>query len=396
MLRSVPLVSGKAVISIGAEEDLGLNFNAPLRHGAQLQFYAPLRSHVSMSNVALEIFKQLNTAIGEINILNYFGDWFDSSLKAYNGLDPAAKVGLFLGVPDQPPDLFFDHPFKIGVFVCETDRVADKWVKVCNKIDLLIVPSYWCRQAFRNSGTQTPILVVPHGIEPEYHSYKEKVREKKFIFYNTFHASSYCSRKSLEELVRCFLIAFDGRTDVILRLRTDMSLPLMHCLEKYEFSPLIEIDEMKAHLTTQEYAKIFSEVHCTVHPSKGEGFGLVPFQSIACETPVIAPHTTGMADYLNNENSICLNTSGRTAGEGVGNATGTYFTIDEDHLVDRLRYVESNWEIEYEKVKLASKKFHKAYQWPVVLNEFTELVSTIIDEEELDQIRTKHLSCYLV
>jgi glycosyltransferase involved in cell wall biosynthesis len=131
-----------------------------------------------------------------------------------------------------------------------------------------------------------------------------------------------------------------------------------------------------------------------VHPSKGEGFGLVPFQSIACETPVIAPHATGMADYLDNENSICLNTSGRTAGEGVGNAVGTYFTIDEDHLVDRLRYVEANWEIEYEKVKQASASYRQSYQWPVVLNEFTELISAIIKEEDIDQIRAKHLSCY--
>lgn len=395
MLRSVPVVNGKAVIHVhGAEESPGITFNAPFRHKAQLQFYAPLRNHVSMSNVAHAFSNQLKDVVKNLNILNYFGEWFDESLKSFNGFDPSAKIGLFLGTPDQVPDFFYNHQVKIGVFVCESDRIADNWVKSCNKMDLIIVPSDWSRQAFKNSGVDIPIMIVPHGLEPEYHSYKEKKREGKFVFYNTFHASSYCSRKSLEELVRSFLIAFEGRTDVVLRLRTDLSIPLILLQERYEFTPLIEIDEMKKHLTTEEYAKIFSEVHCTVHPSKGEGFGLVPFQSIACETPVIAPHATGMAEYLNNENSISLNTSGRIAGEGVGNAEGTYFSIDEDHLVDRLRYVEANWENECTKVKQASALFRASYQWPAVLKEFTELISRLISEERIDQISMKHLSHY--
>ena len=51
---------------------------------------------------------------------------------------------------------------------------------------------------------------------------------------------------------------------------------------------------------------IFSRMNCTVHPSRGEGFGLVPLQSLACETPVIAPAVTGMTEYLTPDRAICL------------------------------------------------------------------------------------------
>ena len=121
--------------------------------------------------------------------------------------------------------------------------------------------------------------------------------------------------------------------------------------------------------------------------SPGEGFGLVPFQSIACETPVIAPHSTGMADYLDNTNSIRLDTKGRTSGEGVGNAVGTYFKIDEDHLVNQLRYVEANWEDEYKKVRKASTPFRESYQWPAVLHECVELIKMVIQNDDLDHMK---------
>jgi glycosyltransferase involved in cell wall biosynthesis len=382
MFREIPLIDGKAVIVVEAAED-NISFSAPYHSGSKLQFYASLNSTASMCNVAAEIFREFKKQIDPVSVHNYFNfdGWSDPSLQTHHGIDRRAPIGFFLGLPSQVPEFFYKHEITIGAFVCESDRIVEHWVYVCNRLDLVVVPSTFCRNAFLASGVKTPILVVPHGLEAEYQPNGIKQRKHRLVFYNTFYSTSLCHRKSLDELVRCFLKAFDGRTDVVLRLRTDNSTALAKCRETYPFGDLIELDLMTSSLPITEYAQIFSEVHCTVHPSKGEGFGLVPFQSIACETPVIAPHSTGMADYLDNTNSVALKTGKRVAGEGQGNAVGTYLSIDEDHLVDQLRYMADNWEVEYEKVMGVSANFRETYSWPNALSGLTGLVCGLLGEE---------------
>ncbi|MBL4672047.1 MAG: glycosyltransferase [Arenicella sp.] len=389
-------VSKTAILSDGIAEvsfslDDGLNFQGRLRPHTNIQFYGPLRHFVSMANVSVQFCNLLIQKFGDIAIQNYTlaaaelqespqSEWTASELEPYSGLNRGAKLGIFYGVPIDVPEKFYQHPIRIGCFVCETDLIEQSWVDICNRFDLIVVPSQWCKSAFNRSGVKPPILVVAHGLEPEYRPYKNKStrHHQPFVFYSTFYANAYCSRKSLEELVRTFLRTFKGRDDVILRIRTDSKAKLRELQKKYNFGELIHIDSSMGH-DTESFARIYSEVHCTVHPAKGEGFGFVPFQSIACETPVIAMHETGMADYLSPDNSISLKTSGRVKGEGAGNAVGTYFAVDESHLERCLLHAFHNWQEEYQKVHALGANFRQQYQWSEVLAELMEVTQLLLE-----------------
>ena len=120
---------------------------------------------------------------------------------------------------------------------------------------------------------------------------------------------------------------------------------------------------------------------------KGEGFGLVPLQSIACETPVIATACTGMADYLDETNAIELRTAGPVSGLAAGNANCTYFAIDEDHLVTSLLDVYENWEHHYERVRVAAPDVRRRYAWPAVLDEFVRTVDAASNPDLADEVR---------
>lgn len=357
-----------------------LQFSDVKLTNAAVQIYGPLRERTSMGNVAAQLFSDFAQAFDDVAVHNYFGGaMFNESIASAWALDLGAPVGVFVGIPDHVPEPFFDHPFAVGVFVCETDAIDPKWVEICNQLDLIVVPSQWCKRAFRGSGVKAPLLVVPHGLEADYQPYAPKRRGERFTFYNTFYKDSLCSRKSLEELVRCFTRVFRDRRDVVLRLRTEEGAELDECRRNYRFDGLIDVEPI-TQCSTRDFARIYGEVHCTVHPSKGEGFGFIPCQSIACETPVIAPHTTGMKDYLSDENSIALKTNGRVPGEITGNEFGTYFGIDEDHLCYCLEYALENWETEYDKVKRAAPDFRKRYSWQAVLGEFRDVVAGILDD----------------
>ncbi len=363
-----------------------LTLQGRYRPGIQVQFYGMFEGCFSIAAVCTQIGRVLTERLEGVALHSYNGgSFFDASLAEYAAVDRAAPVGFFYGFPSDVPAAFHGHPFRIGGFVCETDRIAPGWVEVCNSLNLVVVPSTFCRRAFVDSGVTVPVMVVPHGLEPEYRPVAEKRRSKPLIFYNVFNRASLLERKNAEELVRCFLDAFGpSGDDCVLRLRTGLSHGLVTIRQRYDFGRAILLD-LPEQRDIAAFARIYSEVHCTVHPSRGEGFGLVPFQSIACETPVIAPAITGMADYLSDDNAMCLRTSGRTAGVMDGNQAGMYFMIDEAHLVEQLHHAHTNWEEEYRKVRIAGPELRARYTWDAVLSELVEVIEEVLASTSRDR-----------
>ena len=304
----------------------------------------------------------------------------DPELQRYEGHYPDAPIGFFYGTPDEAWPNLKRHAVKIGGFVCETDRIPSTWVDVCNRLDLIYVPSTFCETAFRSSGVTSRIRVVPHGLEAEFCPTQSPPGTQPLTFFNTFSAYSFPERKGCEELIRCFLRAFKGRSDVKLRLRTHDFGLVEKCRKTYDFGNLIEVIPFH-YGSLADVARHLRSAHCVVHPSKGEGFGLIPFQAIACGTPVIAPISTGMSDYLSERNSMPLKTTNQTHGPSWGNQPGRYVNIDEDHLVHLLQYAASNWEHEYRKIRSICVDFANQYRWnevmKPVISDLTRLYASV-------------------
>lgn len=360
-----------------------LSLQGRLRPDVQVQLYGMFQGWGAVPSVCTQYAQRLIRELDCVAIHSYNGGTFlDPALHDFAFVNPDAAVGIFYGFPNEIAPVFFAHRVRIGAFVCETDRIDPGWVQVCNHLHLVIVPSTFCRTAFLDSGVEVPVIVVPHGLEREYRPYGDKKRTRPFVFYNTCFASSHLDRKSIDELVRAFLRAFgNGGEECILRLRTDLSRQLVDIRLRHDFGRAIRLDPLTG-IDVADFARIYSDVHCTVHPSKGEGFGMIPLQSIACETPVIAPAVTGMADYLNESNAMCLRTSGRVRGQSAGNQAGSYYSIDEDHLVDLLRRAYHSWEEEYDKVRTAAQVVRERYSWHSVLSPLVDIVRNALSAKD--------------
>jgi glycosyltransferase involved in cell wall biosynthesis len=122
------------------------------------------------------------------------------------------------------------------------------------------------------------------------------------------------------------------------------------------------------------YARRMASAHCVVHPSKGEGFGMTPFQAIACETPVIAPAASGMADYLTADNATLLRTAGFIRAKSWDETPGWYFAIDEEHLEECLRNVRSDWPNKLVQLHAVAPAFRRRYAPRNVLQPLADLI----------------------
>jgi len=357
------------------------NLQPTYNSGTLIQFYGMFDSYISIANICSQFGRVLTEKFDGVKLCNYTGGdrFVNSELKKYSGRQDNAPIGIFYGFPNDTYPAMSRHKYKIGCYVCETTRIAPNWVAICNTLDYIIVPSEFCKQSFKQSGVTTPIDVIPHGIEPEYRSYSDKRRQKPFTFYNTFSVHSFPYRKSCEELIRVFLKTFKGfEGDAELILRTQNQGPIIAYQKVHNFGKLIKIEPM-INLTTEGFARIYSRVHCTVHPSKGEGFGLIPLQSLCCGTPVIAPPVTGMRDYLTKDNAVLLKTKGLISAESWGSQPGQYYSIDENDLSRCLMYMYENWEKEFERSQKQCEEIRNKYTWGKSLSGFLSKLEMIKD-----------------
>ncbi len=273
----------------------------------RVQMYGMFEGAWSIAQVCTQIALHLIDRVGPIGVYSYNGgDFYEPGLYEHAGIDRSAPVGFFYGFPNEVPDLVFGHRVSVGGFVCEEPTIPASWVDSCNRFDLIVVPSTFCARAFSTSGVTSPVMVVPHGLEPGYRPVRVSREDGPFIFFNTFHESSTLARKGVSALVEAFLDVFGGTgEEAILVLRTQISSQLAALRNRYDFGDAIRIQPMFP-LAVEEYAAVLSRPDCLVHPSVAEGFGLVPLQALACETPVLATLVGGMTDYLDPTVSLCV------------------------------------------------------------------------------------------
>lgn len=351
----------------------------------EVQFYGILDGLISLGNVARDLCIYLSEHIEQLSVCHYrvpqhpdwaefptpqystsakkSGTYFEPRLKAIRGCNSSANIGIFCGIPDVGGELLKSHKVKVIYTVCETNRIPSSWAEACNQLNCVFVPSAFCKQAYIDSGVTCPVEIMNYAAEQEYILSSGPQTSNPFIFFNTFNALSSLERKSLDELIRCFLKAFPDSPEIRLRIRTNACKSVTSLLGHYAHwkgFDRVDLDPL-VYSTTHEYASIYSQVHCTVHPSKGEGFGLVPFHSILCGTPVISSGKTGLAEYVSSDNAMILNMGPEVHGDSWGNQPGVYYSVDEDELIEMMRYAYTHYDQERAKVRAASDLLRKRF-----------------------------------
>ncbi len=342
--------------------------NGPTGKFAPIQCYGMFGSILSFENVATQLFAEIARYFDEVS----FHDYRHRVHTAVPGFEdrsfiyPKAKIAIFHGVVQKAlPEVMAGHQFRIGCLVCDADKIPVSEIELCHQsFDLVVIPSKFCQRVFESSGLKTQTLVIPHGITTAFTATANDC-EDSFTFYNVY-SQMRPFRKSEDELINAFVKAFSLDPGYQLILRTEYTKSLADKINKAQAMQVITVIEDE--LPEAEYVRSFSQAHALVHPSKAEGFGMIPLQALACETPVIATGVTGLADYLNKDNAMILRTSGMVAckhdvGESIG---GQYHAIDEEHLVNCLIEMADNWKQEKQKASQAAASIRENYSWQQV------------------------------
>lgn len=231
-----------------------------------------------------------------------------------------------------PPHLLEHHPHPPGCIIFtmwESSRLEPKWVDDLNQAALVLVPSQWALESFRDSGVTAPIEVIPLGHD-------------SLTFHDGGDWPTVCTfgtaaslggggvRKNTTRIMAAFEQAFPDETDVRLRVKITPSCDLPDSTD-----PRIEV--LRTFMMPGQLADWYRSLSAYVNGSAAEGFGLHLVEAMACGRPVISPEYSAVTEYFDE-------TVGFPISHRVVDAEGTIYRgqwsdLDDADLVRAMRQV---------------------------------------------------------
>ncbi|MBM3253964.1 MAG: glycosyltransferase family 4 protein [Candidatus Omnitrophica bacterium] len=138
---------------------------------SSLTYFGILRAPTSWAKVTRKLCEALVDKGVDLNIFERKGFLYDKNFKISRRLTSRITNKF------REDDIVFcfEHPsiykylrgsYKIGLLIYETSALPKEWVKNINEfLDLVIVPSSFCKEVFIKSGVDKEIRIIPYGFD---------------------------------------------------------------------------------------------------------------------------------------------------------------------------------------------------------------------------------------
>lgn len=278
-----------------------------------------------------------------------------------------------IGIIETTPFDFglIDNEVKIANTMIESDQIGSTWVNACSRMDYILVPNEFQKQAFEKSGIKKPVIVIPHGTETEKFPFYE--RPERDIF--TFGIVGYLNeRKGVFDVIRAFASEFEPDEPVRLVLKTSNM-----AFGYYRYFHDTRITTIKSLLPLGGINDLYRSFDCFVFPSRAEGVGQPPREAMATGLPVIATKYSGLEEICDPEISYPLLPVRYEVGVNPQNIEqpGRWAKIDIRELMYQMRYVYEHKEESRQKGKKAAQWIRNNFSWERCAAKMKEFLLTL-------------------
>ena len=223
-------------------------------------------------------------------------------------------------IPYQGPRRFFpDSKCRAIIWNFESSILPPGWHLYSRSLDYILPSSQYSYDIFANNGVpKEKLVIVPHGVDlnifnPEIPPFELKTQKKvKFL-----HNAIPHHRKLHERVIKGFIETFSSKDDVCLVLKTRFLKPDKNKPFEVDVRKIIE-EALKGKKNPPEIEVIdkfipdigalYTACDAVVSMSSCEGFNLTLLEALACGKLVVSPRHGGALDFLNDENSLLVDT----------------------------------------------------------------------------------------
>lgn len=359
-------------------------------------------------------------------VLPWSHDVVDMPDAARARLESLTQISVSPGFTSVQHNLapgFRRHPqagLCIGRTMFETDRLPLDWVRACNEMDAVWVPSAFHRETFRGAGVeasklaivpaaldaseyalaqneenlQAAISALPDGERDLLESIRAEQERDKFVFLSIF---DWTLHKGWDVLLRSFVRAFEGRNDVVLLLRVWSTLnhgaagiqnQARELLAKELGHDLLadgRIRFVSQRLSRSGLCALYAACDSFVLPSRGEGWGRPYMEAMACGKPTIGTDWSGNTAFMNKGNSYLLPCRIQDVPERGWREISTYkghrwAEPDERALIETLRRVREDQSGNQAIGRRAREEILSLYNRPTIARQVLETLQKLEDE----------------
>jgi glycosyltransferase involved in cell wall biosynthesis len=336
ILQKEPQSGGAENGTINISKNIDINVTTPIQR-CPVFWNSPVFEYGGYASLARTVIPLINREKVDLQVSPIGSDPLfieqlgknPSEVSAWNellGRKVESGVGIRFYVPASVDDVGFFSQFRdsmknldyfIGFTMLEVDSIPASWVRECNSMNEVWVPSSFCARVFESSGVEPEkIKVIPIGVDTKKYSPSRIPLLEKSSTFRFLSIFQWNNRKGWDALLAAYLRAFskDDDVELIIRaypdrfkeppIRDRIIAELARHGFRVETAPKITVIE--DFVSDQDIPRLYTSADCFVLPTRGEGLGLPFLEAMASGIPVIATGWGGHTDFLNSENSFVV------------------------------------------------------------------------------------------
>lgn len=268
----------------------------------------------SINNIGLKISQQFLDGLSDDNRDRLF-EMRDSYIHKNDGL--LVQTGDSNLQPKSGAEYF------VGRVMFETDRLPERWLLLCNKMDELWVSGQPQKEAYLNSGVPEHKIHILNS--PVDESLFNPAHCKKLDLgtgrtFNFFAIFEWIHRKGWDVLFESYFREFSAHDDVCLILRTYLpgvspmsaNLRIQNEIEKIarkigkSKKDLPKIKVLDSVIPSTLLPAFYHSVDCVLSPSRGEGWGRPQLEAMLMGKPVVATGWGGNMEFMTPETNYLI------------------------------------------------------------------------------------------
>lgn len=287
-------------------------------------------------------------------------------------LNPKASVSVYMGLPMAVKG-FYKGQWRVNFTMYESTELSDWFKRYVPLYDQIIVPCDHNVELFGRYHKN--VVKVQEGVDRTVFYPRDVPRLERFQFRA---GGSLWRRKGLDVLVQVFNRL--ALPDADLRIK---AAPHAMDVPKGDLGPNIYLD--REWMTDDEQCNWFAEADCFVAPSRGEGWGLIPLQTISMGIPTIVSNTSGQLEFAH------LATGRVNCSKQRGDMPGFWDEPDQDELAEQMLDHYRNYETKKREAAI-NAELSSQFSWQAASEQLVRAVphGELLDTEYFEDF-TAHL-----
>jgi len=281
--------------------------------------------------------------------------------------NPESNNLIFLG---HPQIIHKDINKKyILITAWEANRIPPEWVPLLDKYDLILVISKFCERIFKDSGTKTLVKSIVLGSN-NFVSVESVNTEFKFIHFNSFADHG---RKGWDLVASAFNQLFPSSIHGVKLILKSRNHEIEKDVERIPKNRNIDI--IVGDYSQWQMDVLLSNVNCMVFPSRGEGLGFPPMETIARGIPTIFTDAYGMTEF--DDFGIKVDAIGFSPAIYDFPFDGLWVEPNLDKLREKMFNVYSHYREHKAKAMSEVPKFRERFGERAMINRFKEVMQNV-------------------